>query len=85
VIQFDDEGNSVCVFSGHHRKDPKSAGNCITSAFESQAYNIFGIEILRIFCKRSTGAVFNTLIYGKYGEISGSRQSSIIEQLLQTA
>src|SRR3989338_5199103 len=65
MVDFNNEWNFVRVFLAHYAQYSDSRGNGIASAFNSKSYDIFRIEVIRIFGKRSSCTVLDPLISRK--------------------
>src|SRR5882724_4648681 len=70
VIDFHEKWNLVGIFTSHSTQNPKGGSKRIAAAFDSQAYNIFGVEIIRVFGKTRAGGMFDSLVHRKNGKVT---------------
>src|SRR5712692_4933040 len=83
MIDFDDEGNLVSIFSSDTAEHAERRGNTIASAVDRQLYNVAGVEILWVRRKRSARRMLNALIDRQDRNVSRARQPPVIQQRLQ--
>src|SRR5262245_12182061 len=58
VVEFHEERNLMRILSGHCAQDSESGGDGIAAAFNGEAHDVFGIEIIRVFGETGSRRVF---------------------------
>src|ERR1700756_4925823 len=83
VIQLHDERDFVRVLSGDGAEDAAGSGHSVTPAFYGEFYDIFRVEVVRVFCETCARGVLDPLVYGKYRKIAGFAKAAVRVNPLQ--
>lgn len=76
VVDFNDIVDFVSEFSGVKCEDAEGGGYGVALSVYGELYDIIWIEVIRVRCEGGSCGVFDALVYGEDGEISGACESS---------
>ena len=85
VIQLHKERDFVRVFAGHRAEHAQRGGDGVATAFHRELHDVFGVEIVRVFCKTRAGGMFDALVHRQDGHVTRAGQPAVAEQRLQAA
>ncbi len=85
VIEFEQKGDLVGVFSRHGSENSQSGTDHVATAFQSQFDDILRVEIQGIRRKGGSGRMFDSLVHRQDGYVARTGQTSRIEDCLHVA
>ena len=85
VVQLDEEGDAVGVAARHGTQHTERGGDGVAPAFHGQFADVAGVEIDGIRRKRSPRRVLDPLVDGEDGDIAGSGEPPVAQNLLHAA
>src|SRR6056297_3915987 len=83
MIDLENKGYLVSIFSRNSTKNAKGTCYTVTSSFHGKLYYVFGIKIGRVRGKARTCRMFYSLVYWKNGKVTRSTKSSMVKDSLQ--
>src|SRR5579863_3142829 len=85
VVYFDNERDTVRIFSAHDIQNAKGRGDSVAACFYGELDDILRVEIHGVGGEGGAPAVLDSLVDGEDGQIAGICQSSVTDQDLEAS